>query len=61
MIFRMARTSMYKMLDDSCRDYTYFRDKGWFESDYFYPVKLNPLKKLSGKVFDRLAIQIIRS
>jgi hypothetical protein len=33
----------------------------WFESDYFYPVKLNPLKRLSGKVFDRLAIQIIRS
>lgn len=61
MIFRMARTSIKKMLDDSCRDYTYFHDKGWFESDYFYPVKLNPLKKLSGKVFDRLAIQIIRS
>lgn len=37
------------------------RDKGWFESDYFYPVKLNPFKKLSGKIFDKLAIQIIRS
>ena len=61
MMFRMARTSIRKMLDESWRDYTYFRDKGWFESDYFYPVKLNPLKKLSGKVFDRLAIQIIRS
>jgi len=31
MIFRMARTSIKKMLDDSCRDYTYFHDKGWFE------------------------------
>lgn len=61
MIFRMARTSIHKMLDESCRDYTYFRDKGWFESDYFYPVKLNPLKKLSGKIFDKLAIRIIRS
>lgn len=61
MIFRMARTSIYKMLDESCRDYTYFRDKGWFESDYFYPVKLNPFKKLSGKIFDKLAIHIIRS
>jgi multimeric flavodoxin WrbA len=61
MIFRMARTSIYKMLDESRRDYTYFRDKGWFESDYFYPVKLNPIKKLSGKIFDKLAIQIIRS
>lgn len=61
MVFRMGRTSMYKMLDESCRDYTYYRDKGWFESDYFYPVKLNPFKKLTGKLFDKLAIQIIRS
>jgi multimeric flavodoxin WrbA len=61
MMFRMARTSIKKMLDESWRDYTYFRDKGWFESDYFYPVRLNPVKKLTGKVFDKLALQIIRS
>lgn len=61
MMFRMERTSIYKMLDESWRDYTYFRDKGWVESDYFYPVKLNPFKKLTGKIFDKLAIQIIRS
>jgi multimeric flavodoxin WrbA len=61
MVFRMGRTSIYKMLDESCRDYTYYREKGWFESDYFYPVKLDLFKKLAGKVFDRLALQIIRS
>jgi multimeric flavodoxin WrbA len=61
MVFRMGRTSMHKMLDENWRDYTYYRDKGWFESDYFYPVKLNLLKKLSGKIFDKLALQIIRS
>jgi len=61
MVFRMGRTSMHKMLDENWRDYTYYRDKGWFESDYFYPVKLNPFKKLTGKIFDKLAIQIIRS
>jgi multimeric flavodoxin WrbA len=61
MVFRMGRTSMRKMLDKNWRDYTYYRDKGWFESDYFYPVKLNPFKKLTGKIFDKLAIQIIRS
>jgi multimeric flavodoxin WrbA len=61
MVFRMGRTSMQKMLDEKWRDYTYYRDKGWFESDYFYPVKLNLLKKLSGKLFDKLAIQLIRS
>jgi multimeric flavodoxin WrbA len=61
MVFRMGRTSIQKMLDDSWRDYTYYRDKGWFESDYFYPVKLNPIMKMTGKLFDKLAIQIIRS
>ena len=60
MVFRMGRTSMQKMLDETWRDYTYYRDKGWFESDYFYPVKLNSFKKLSGKIFDKLALQIIR-
>jgi multimeric flavodoxin WrbA len=61
MVFRMGRTSMHKMLDETWRDYTYYRDEGWFESDYFYPVKLNPFKKLTGKLFDKLATRIIRS
>ncbi len=61
MVFRMGRTSMRKMLDENWRDYTYYRDKGWFVSEYFYPVKLNPFKKLTGKLFDKLAVQIIRS
>jgi len=60
MVFRMGRTSMHKMLDEGWRDYTYYREKGWFESDYFYPVTLNPLKKLAGRLFDKMAIQIIR-
>jgi len=60
MVFRMGRTSMHKMLDENWRDYNYYRDKGWFESDYFYPVKLNLFKKLTGKIFDKLALKIIR-
>jgi len=28
------------------------RDKGWLDSDYFYPVRLNPLKKVAGRYFD---------
>lgn len=59
--FRMGRTSIRRMLDETWRDYTYYRDKGWFESDYYYPVKLNAFKKLSGRLFDKLALQIIRS
>ena len=61
MVFRIGRTSMKKMLDESWRDFTYYRDKGWFESDYFYPVRLNPFKKLTGNLFDKLAIKLIRS
>jgi hypothetical protein len=29
--------------------------------NYFYPVRLNPFKKLAGKLFDILALKIIRS
>jgi len=55
MIFRMSRTSLKLMLDDNYRDYTYYRDKGWFESDYFYPTRLGLLKKVAGRLFDSLA------
>jgi multimeric flavodoxin WrbA len=52
MMFRWGRTKIRSMLDDSWRDYTYYRDKGWFEADYFYPVRLHPIKKAAGKFFD---------
>lgn len=55
MLFRMARTSMPLMLDDTYRDVTYYREKGWDRSDYFYPVHLNPLKKVAGRVVDYAA------
>lgn len=52
MMFRMGRTSIRLMLDEAWRDYTYYRDNGWFEADYFYPTRLNPLKKAAGMMFD---------
>lgn len=52
MIFRMSRTSIKLMLNENYRDYTYFRENGWFESDYFYPIQLNPFKKIAGRFFD---------
>ena len=54
MMFRMSRSAIKEELDDHYRDYTYFKEKGWFESDFFYPVKLNPFKKLAGRLFDRM-------
>ena len=37
--FRTARTVIRLMLDDSNRDYTYYKEKGWFQSDYYYPTR----------------------
>jgi len=53
--FRMSRSSVKEKLDDSSLDYRYYLEKGWFESDYFYPTNLGPLKKTVGKLFDRMA------
>jgi multimeric flavodoxin WrbA len=52
MLFRGARTSIKRMLDDSARDYRYYRDNGWFESGYYYATRLNPVKRLAGVLFD---------
>ena len=59
--FRMARTKMRLMLDDGFRDYTYYRDKGWFESDFYYPTRLGPLKKGAGKLFDLTSESMTRA
>jgi multimeric flavodoxin WrbA len=50
--FRMGRMNVRLELTEADCDYRYYTDKGWFESDYFYPVRLNPLKKLAGRYFD---------
>ena len=60
MAFRMARTSIRLMLDDSSRDYTYYKDQGWFESDYYYPARLNVLQKGTGSLFDSIAARMAR-
>lgn len=60
MIFRMARTSMNLVLEESWRDYMYYKKNGWFESDYYYQTQLNPIKKLTGNFFDFLFTRIYR-
>jgi hypothetical protein len=58
MIFRMARTSVKLLLDESWRDYTYYKNNGWFGSNYYYPAQLNPIKKLTGIFFNFMFIRI---
>jgi multimeric flavodoxin WrbA len=52
--FRAARTSMRVMLDETSRDFTYYRDKDWFEADYYYPTRLGLLKKAAGSLVDSI-------
>jgi len=61
MFFRMARTKIELELDDSFRDYTYYQDKGWFESDFYYPSRLGVLKKGAGKLFDWMSASMTRA
>jgi multimeric flavodoxin WrbA len=58
MVFRMARTSIHAVLDESWKDYEYYNNKGWFRTDYYYPTQLNPLKKVAGIFFDFLFSRI---
>ncbi len=58
--FRMGRTSIRLLLDDRKCDYRYYREKGWFESDYYYPTGLGPLKKAAGRLIDSLTTNSAR-
>jgi multimeric flavodoxin WrbA len=61
MLFRMSRTKVRLELDDSFRDYTYYADRGWLESDYYYPTRLGALKKGAGKLFDSVSVSMTRA
>jgi len=43
------------------RQLGYYADKGWFDSDYFYPTRLGPLKKGAGRLFDPLQAGMTRA
>lgn len=60
MMFRMSRTVIKLLLDEGWRDFTYYKNNGWFGSDYYYPTQLNHFKKLAGYIFDLIFIRIYR-
>ncbi|OGF45472.1 MAG: hypothetical protein A2452_10875 [Candidatus Firestonebacteria bacterium RIFOXYC2_FULL_39_67] len=53
MVFSASRTG-HKYNTEENADKKYFREQGWFDSDYYYPVKWNPLKKLVQKFLDNM-------
>ncbi len=60
MIFRLTRTSMKLMLDEKNRDYRYYKEKSWFESDYYYDASLGFIKKSVGYFCDFLGQQMVK-
>ncbi|MEK5028556.1 flavodoxin family protein [Paenibacillus sp. FSL M7-1046] len=60
MTFRMSRTSIQLMLDDKSKDYRYYKENGWFESGYYYPVSLGLVKKMAGRIFDGMGKRMVK-
>jgi len=54
-MFRIGRTKIGRELDQDFRDYTWYRDNGWFESGFYYPVRLGLWKKFLGNLTDVVA------
>ncbi len=50
--FRMGRTCVKQTLSAEDRDYVHYRDRGWFDSDYYYPTTLGWPRKALGVLFD---------
>lgn len=61
MIFRMARMSIMNLQNEQFRDYRYYKENGWFTSDYYYDVSLGIFKKLAGYFFDFLGRRFFKS
>lgn len=59
--FRMGRASMWANLDESSLDFRYYKERGWFDADYFYPTRLGPFKKLVGRLFDAIGARMAQS
>lgn len=53
MQFRFTRTGI-RSADVKLFDYDYYRDKGWFASDYYHETPMGPIKKFAGHFFDFL-------
>lgn len=60
LLFRIGRTSIHRMLDDRNQDFRYYREQGWFDSDYYYPTRLGPLKRAAGRLFDAMAPTLLK-
>jgi hypothetical protein len=61
MTFRLSRTNIELVLDAGDRDHACCSERGWFESDYYYPTRLGALRRAAGRFFDSVAGSIART
>ncbi len=59
MLFRLTRR-LVESAGEKYRDYHYYKEKGWFEADYYYPTSLGVIKRLAGYLFDFIGRQIVK-
>ncbi len=52
LLFRTGRTAMHESGRETSRDYAYYLERGWFESDYYFPTHLGLFKHAAGVFFD---------
>lgn len=60
MMFRVSR-ALLQSYEQRMKDYYYYREKGWLESDYYYPTSLGPVKKTTGYLFDLIGRGIAKN
>jgi hypothetical protein len=60
-LFRFARSSMSVELGECDRDWQYYRERGWFESDYYYPTHLGVGKRMVGRLADAFFLRMSKA
>jgi len=60
-LFRMGRASIGVELDETSRDWRYYRDQGWFDANYYYPTRLGPVKRALGGLADIIGTRMAKS
>jgi len=60
MAFRWSRSYIRGALDEANLDYRYYRDRGWFQSAHYYPIRLSLVKRAAGGLFDSIATRSSR-
>jgi hypothetical protein len=59
-MFRVSR-NLVEVLAPEFRDYQYYKENGWFESDYYYETDIGLLKKFLGAFGDFLGKHIAQN